>query len=246
MTEKTFQDLGLEFPLFEAPLSCASGFLGDQTCSICSQRAPCFRGGIGVDVNVTCGKCGTVNVELGNEVADGSRECKRCNASLSLLVGPEGEPVICYDCLRAGRATITKDTEFGLVRREDAERGQTLGVPHLETKMFDTIPTDEDGWSAAVIPESDLNELIRTPGYTSWQGDIWLFCCSKPMVFVGEWGIEDFRQHSADGNVGALVAKMSHPSEAQHWHGMFPDWGVNFYVFRCSGCGKYRAHNDSD
>lgn len=198
---ETFRDLGLDFPLFEAPVSEASGYLGPETCDTCGAEA--------------------------DHVFDVLDE------------------YVCQACLRARKASITKDTEFGMVRREDAERGRTHGIPGLETDMFPVVPTDDPEWKAAVIPSEDLWELVSTPSYVTWQGDRWLFCCAKPMVYVGPWERRDFERAAPDGDAHGEAERMVGSREAAYWKGAFPD-RMSFYVFRCPSCGKRRAHCDID
>ena len=131
-----------------------------------------------------------------------------------------------------------------MVTRTEAQAGRTHGVPNLETKMFPVVPNGS-GWSAAVIPSEYLWELIATPSYSTWQGENWLFCCSRPMVYVGPWMREDFERVASDGDAYREAVDMVHSEEVRYWEGRFPDV-LSFYVFRCAECGKRRAHCDND
>jgi hypothetical protein len=58
MFELTFHDLGIPFPLFEAPVTDATDYEGRGRCSLCHKEdAHCFQLGIGADVVVRCPGC---------------------------------------------------------------------------------------------------------------------------------------------------------------------------------------------
>lgn len=242
--ETTFGDLGLHFPLFEAPVSNASHYHGIATCSLCGTSGRhCFSCGISAYVDVVCPRCQSDNVCQGCDVAEGA--CATCGAAFKLALGPHDWPLACYDCLRAGRATLTKDSEFGMISRTEALSGRTHGVPGLATTMFETVPTGDEDWVAVLVPRDHLTELVRTPGYNTWQGECWLFCCRRPMIFCGEWKSADFDRHAPAGGALALAESMVTEDESGSWQGVFPD-ALSFYVFRCGTCGKSRAHTDID
>jgi uncharacterized protein CbrC (UPF0167 family) len=100
-----------------------------------------------------------------------------------------GEKVtICYYCLRDGLGSITQDTEFGMVTWEYAIQGHTHGVPGLKTVEYEIVPIEpDDDWYGIKLPREHLFELIRTPRFFTWQGARWLFCCKRPMAYLGEW-----------------------------------------------------------
>ena len=247
MGEKTFGDLGLDFPLFEAPVSSTSDYAGVAACCLCgAKEAHCFRFGIGSRIELACPRCQAENVCRGDEI--GEEPCGSCGADLDEALGDD-ELLSCYDCLRAGRATFTQDTEFGMVSREEALSGRTHGVPGLATTMFETVATGDleggEQWVAALVPREHLAELIRTPRYSTWQGESWLFCCRSPMIYCGEWRASDFERQAPDGDAVALAKSMVAADESRYWNDVFPD-RLSFYVFRCAACGQRRAHTDSD
>lgn len=88
-------------------------------------------------------------------------------------------------------------------------------------------------------------ELVRTPGYNSWQGERWQFCCQRPMVFIGEWAEDDYNRHAPDGDGRAFFLTVV----ADAVPGMWED-GIGYrfanYIFRCSSCGRFRGHYDMD
>src|SRR4051794_40376538 len=185
----TFTDLGIPFPLFEAPTTEASDYAGIATCRLCGVKdRHCFHLGIGDALILPCPSCGTANGLDAHDRADTS--CRSCG---SLVPFPEPlrakkQLLACYDCLRAGKAAMTKDTEFGMVSWDQALEGVTGGVPGLQTDQFERVLIDpEEDWYGVRVPGEHLRELLRTPGFHSWQGERWLFCCRQPMTYLGGW-----------------------------------------------------------
>lgn len=245
----TFAALGIPFPLFEAPIESASEYVGVATCRICNGQArPCFRLGIGCAVFRSCPACGAEN---GLDSYDRApAPCRRCGSQVPFPDLPSGEIYVCYECLRSGRAGMTKGTEFGMVSWEQAFAGITHGGPDLQSDQFELVPIDsEDGWYGVRLPSEQMWELLRTPGYVSWQGDRWLFCCRAPMTYVGEWDHvlacpslrgtepERFLQRVLDSGEEAG----DHFLESVIRHS-----GACVYVFECKACGRLRANADCD
>ena len=106
--------------------------------------------------------------------------CSRCAATAPLLLAKK-----CYDCFRASGHTM--NTEYGMVRPEDARAGVTHGVP-LDPKRLPDLPLvahpidpafPDEHWYSIKCDPQDLEELTRTPKYHTWQGEQWLFCCGN-------------------------------------------------------------------
>ncbi|MCE9524521.1 MAG: CbrC family protein [Planctomycetales bacterium] len=246
MKKTTFAELGIPFPLYEAPVSASgdSDYAGTGTCCICgSKDAQCFHLG-GSALIVACPKCGTPN---GLRVRDKkSFDCRICNTSIPFptTVAAKKEPKTCYSCLRAGKAAITKDTEFGMVSWEQAFSGVTNGVPGLVQDQFESVVIDADeDWVGVNLPEEVMFELLRTPTYGTWQGECWLFCCRHPMTFLGEWQQTDFEQQAKDADGERLYYSIKGIPE-DSWSSL--GHGLSVYVFKCNKCGGLRAHSDSD
>lgn len=97
------------------------------------------------------------------------------------------------------------------------------------------------------MDSSVLLELVRTPRYSTWQGEQWLFCCASAMVHIGEWTRADLVQLYPDDPLTAFSATFA-GSEPWMWDYLPPSagqgtgWG--FYVFACSTCGRHRGHFD--
>jgi hypothetical protein len=237
----TFHDLGIPFPLFEAPVSDATDYEGRGRCSLCHKEdVHCFRLGIGADVVVRCSGC-TAEVALDAD----SRSGGACQACQSHVEFPDVDPsavLACYACLRGGRAALTKVTELGMIRHENAVRGVTCGEPGLNSPGFDLVPLT-DGWVGARLPTPTMLELVRTPGYSTIQGERWRFCCKMPMAYVGEWSREKFSEMAPDGNGREFFHQTVHDAIDGLWEDRLHD-ATGIYVFRCAMCRKYSAHWD--
>jgi uncharacterized protein CbrC (UPF0167 family) len=247
----TFADLAIPFPLFEAPAEEAPSHVGEAACSLCRQ-APvhCFRLGIGADVVVACERCGA---ETGIDADDRAEACRACGVRVTL---PHTDPELraCHRCLRAGRAAITHDTRFGMVSWELAVAGRTHGRPaggldQAYVAQFETSIDEDSGWLRAHLDPSWLLDLVRTPTYSTWQGEQWELCCRRPMVYLGRWGRDDFDRHAPDGDGHALCSRAmaaDGPDPWQHLGRSASAGGVSAYVFRCPACGAVRGHWDID
>jgi uncharacterized protein CbrC (UPF0167 family) len=246
-TMTTFADLGIPFPLFEAPTSETGDYVGLSTCSLCHARnRHCFVLDIGCAVIQPCPACGVINGLDANDRED--KECRSCQVLIPFpeLLKQAENVRICYGCLRDGRGAITKDTEFGMVSWEQAFQGVTNGVPGLQTDEFERVLIDaEEEWYGVRMPQEHLYELLRTPTFTTWQGELWLFCCKQPMTYIGAWSS---LQKSADEAQGFFneVVDPNEPSKEWLWEAISRNSGVCLYVFRCKRCGRFRSTYDMD
>jgi uncharacterized protein CbrC (UPF0167 family) len=240
---KTFVELGIPFPLFEGPIELASDYGGIQDCSLCgAKQQHCFRLGIGRGIMLDCPNCRTINGLDAHDRRDGA--CRQCQTLLPFPAIDDEEIAACYTCVRSGRAALTKDTELGMISWEQAFEGVTHGVPGLSRTDFEMVPKSDD-WVGARLPPELMYELLRTPSYITWQGEIWQFCCRRPMVFIGEWSCEEFAQHAPDGDGRRYFEAIVQAQETvpDLWEYLGGDLGV--YLFRCPSCDRMTAHWDS-
>jgi uncharacterized protein CbrC (UPF0167 family) len=86
-------------------------------------------------------------------------------------------------------------------------------------------------------------ELLRTPTYKSIQGEVWQFCCCRPMVFIGEWSREEFARRAPDGDGQRYFEEVVPDSVPGLWGNQLHDI-IGVYVFRCPSCGRVTAHWD--
>lgn len=244
----TFADLDIPFPLFEAPTREASHYAGVATCRLCGRgERHCFELSIGDDLILPCPACGSENGLSATDRDD--VPCRSCGA---LIIFPPSlvakkQLLVCHDCLRAGKAAITHDTEFGMVTWRQAVEGVTHGVPGLRTEQFEVVAIDPaEDWYGARVPSEHLWELLRTPGFHSWQGESWLFCCRRPMTYLGGWRdvMESLRPDDPDAFFQELFAP---DDEARSWGWEpFDEGSSSLYVYRCLSCGRCRATYDWD
>jgi uncharacterized protein CbrC (UPF0167 family) len=182
--------------------------------------------------------------------ADEERDALACPQCASPADPPphDPEPAVCVPCLHAGRAALTKDTEYGMVRWEDAVRGRTHGVPVVPRadRGLPLTEPDEEGWVSVLVPSSVLLELIRTPTYPTWQGARWLFCCSSAMTYIGEWTRVDLERRAMERPEDAFAEIFdTDPDLLSHLRADPAHHGLHGYVFRCRSCGRLRGHLDA-
>lgn len=245
----TFAQLGIPFPLFEAPVERAPDYVGLKTCSLCHMEGRhCFQLNGSDDVAVWCSVCQTENGLSANDKEDGAA-CTKCGAVLdfppNVKEGTQEEPMLtCYECLRAGCAAITKVTVLGMIRWEDAARGQTHGVPRLNRSDVELV-TVEDDWTAARLAPDMMWELLRTPGYLTWQGEQWQFDEGKPMIYVGEWNRAAFNRYALNGNGKRFFYEIVPDTYDGQWDDL-PNEHSSVYVFRSATREINAAHWDMD
>lgn len=201
------------FPLFAAPLSEAAGHTGTGPC-------------------VVCGAVAEVRFRLGG----GGRLVPQ-------EVPAHPDDAVCVACLRAGHVAFTRDTEYGLVRWEDAVAGRTHGVPDLRhADGFSMSEPDGDGRVQVEIPPMVLLELVRTPVYSTWQDEHWLFCCGSAMVYIGRWARDDVVRHLPGDPQAAFLAIFD---DAEPWMwARLDELSIDFHAFRCRSCDRVRGHTD--
>src|SRR5947209_8323237 len=125
-----------------------------------------------------------------------------------------------------------------MVSWEQAFQGITHGLPGLETTEFELVPVDPaEGWYGARVPQEHLFELFRTPSFSTWQDETWLFCCKRPMTYVGEWASvlkSRFRGAEPRAAFDSVFAP-DDPSKEWVWDRLSRRaWDtVCVYVFRC-------------
>lgn len=153
--------------------------------------------------------------------------------------------------LRAGRGAITKSTEFGMVSWEQAFQGVTHGMPGLETSEFERVLVDaEEDWYGVRVPQEHLFELLRTPGFNTWQDETWLFCCKRPMTYLGEWASVLKVQFQGTEARAVFDSVFDPDDDSKEWvwerlSGRKWDT-VCVYVFHCKTCNRFKSTRDMD
>ncbi len=182
--------------------------------------------------------------------------CQALNAYCFSATNLEGRSrIACYSCLRNGQVGIRKNTVVGLVVPRSAEEGITDAVGHsveeLATYGFEILPhptePDDPDWHCVRVSKEHLLELLRTPSFLNWQGCCWLFCCKRPMVYVGIWKEPEFEFHAGPNDPAEFFNQImvNLPPEQVAWgrHAPLSQCGGP-YVFRCSVCGGYKRNLD--
>jgi uncharacterized protein CbrC (UPF0167 family) len=234
-------DLGIPFPLFDADIQDASEYVGKEKCTLCGKTEHAFELDIGCALMATCPSCGTENgLDASNR---DSSSCRSCGHQILFPEIEDSSPIhICYPCLRSGKGAITSDTVLGMVSWEQAQEGLTHGVPGEIITEFELVE-DEEGWHRARVEKAHLYELLRTPNYSTIQGEQWQFCCKAPMVFVGRWDQARFEREAAGIPGKQLFAETVKGIVEGLWEDELHDI-TGVYVFRCQTCNKLTAHWD--
>lgn len=238
----------LEFPLFAVDMEQAGSYVGPGFCVVQQRKAKhVFELGIGDFIRRVCTKCKTENYLDAMDAED--VPCVSCKTIVEFPSFPGDEVTVSYEAIRAGDVAMTKDTEFGMIGPEQAAAGLTHGEPDMETDQPVELVELEDGWMGAKLPPADMWELLRTPTFVSWQGEVWLFSEGRPMVFKGSWSREDFNERAAaaavsGGGKALFEAIVEDLPPFDIWERFEPGSEVCVYVFECSRSGVLRANWD--
>jgi hypothetical protein len=131
-----------------------------------------------------------------------------------------------------------------MVTREYAKQGRTHGLPlydpaELADYKLTPHPIDprfpNERWYQVHIESVYLIELLRTPSYPTWQGERWLFCCKRPMVFRGVLPADIFDRDTKQLPF-AIMDFLKNPD----WRMTIGDGhsSLTYYAFTCVDCGR--------
>lgn len=94
------------------------------------------------------------------------------------------------------------------------------------------------------VPEDKLEEIIyRTPGYVSWQQEVWLTHCNEPCAFIDYVGIEEIEPYFDE--LIDDIENLGYPVKVVKT-ALSKDGSLKGYLFECVNCGKKRIHIDCD
>lgn len=82
----------------------------------------------------------------------------------------------------------------------------------------------------------------RTPGYASWQGDVWLGHCGETCAFLGYVGSEELAPIWEQVQADAVASGWGEENIRDHMH---KDGDMTGYLFQCQHCGQHRLHVDA-
>lgn len=130
---------------------------------------------------------------------------------------------ICPWCIADGRAAATYDGSF--------------------VSDFEGLNPGPAGLGPPMSAESMEQVSSHTPGYASWQGDVWLGHCSEACVFLGYVGSKELAPVWAEVRADAVASGWGEDTIQFHMH---KDGDMTGYLFQCPRCGRHRLHVDAN
>jgi uncharacterized protein CbrC (UPF0167 family) len=82
-----------------------------------------------------------------------------------------------------------------------------------------------------------------TPGYASWQGDVWLGHCGEACIFLGYVGSKELAPVWEEVRADAIASGWGEENIRDRMH---QDGDMTGYLFQCQKCGKHRLHVDAN
>ena len=106
--------------------------------------------------------------------------------------------------------------------------------------MFDAEFTDIEPLPSGV-PSTVVEEIcLRTPGFTGWQQERWLFHCNDGAAFMGRAGWSEI-----DGHDEAIAMLLADGWHADVLSSISREGDLTAYLFRCLHCGVLLAYADA-
>lgn len=133
---------------------------------------------------------------------------------------------ICPWCIADGSASKTYDGEF-------------IDAASIETP----VGYESDDAVKAAFDENLLEVSQRTPGYVSWQQEVWLSHCNEPCAFIDYADSETIEPILDELAADIENAGYNRDSITEH---LSKDGSLVGYLFQCLHCGTHRLHVDSD
>ena len=96
------------------------------------------------------------------------------------------------------------------------------------------------------VPDKEKRDELfyRTPGYLSWQGEYWLFCCNDYCAYLGSVGTKELKEMGIAEEVFKEYNKQNEFDDIEEY--LVKDGSVCGYLFRCLHCGKHHLWVDAD
>jgi len=151
-------------------------------------------------------------------VTSSAAPCRACGERRGFIytgpvyTGEELEDSLCPWCIADGSAAEKYDAEF--------------------TDVGWGVPAD--------VPEDVLVQLAtRTPGFSGWQQEHWLYHCADACAFLGRAGWAELQPHPD------AVESLSDEHDANSMRTLDTEGEATAYLFRCRHCGRHLAYSDS-
>ena len=159
-------------------------------------------------------------------VVESDARCRACGIARGYIyTGPvyaadELDDALCPWCIADGSAAKKFDAEF-------TDAG--VGVP-------DDVP-------------GEIVETIarRTPGFSAWQEERWLYHCGDGAVFLGAVGRDELEEYpeALDALRQERVESGRPADEVEEYiAALETDGDATAYLFRCRHCGRHLAYSD--
>ncbi len=155
--------------------------------------------------------------------------CLVCNTEQKLFsINPNRNPnpeSICINCLAIIDIEAFHDTKHGFV-------GKDIPIELV----------DEDAMK--IVKKEYYEEMLKTPYYTTYQGEQWMCHCENFMDYIGIWDAPDFTKESGNDNGKELFEEMTISGYHHLWDEF--DLKVNekneswedalYHAFQCRHC----------
>ena len=161
----------------------------------------------------------------------------------------------CAACLRLGLFGFFHITEVGYLD----ESGLTTYQDEEQSAVVRVFAVDESGSAMGetkprppappgpTVGEAAIDELRRTPDFSTWNEVGWGVHCDDFMAYLGVWGPSDFEKARSGVQGRTLFLDSIDREHAELWPDGddAPEWGaLCIHVFECLGCGTLRAVAD--
>ncbi len=147
---------------------------------------------------------------------------------------------VCMCCSKA-RGFIYTATVRGRLETEGGLCPWCIANGKAASK-FDCFFSDEHPLTQAGVPRPIVIEVTRrTPGYNSWQDEVWLACCEDACIFRGDATVSELAALQGDP---LAQLQREWPISPTRWAEFVkhyvPGGGMAVYRFDCRHCGRTR------
>ena len=188
---------------------------------------------------------------------EGRKQCCFCDSHEDHTFSGNNGPV-CYTCLRNRCARFNKNTVIGSLRDDShldaigVKESQIRGYGFANLGPHPLAPSKPD-WHLVATDPGLLTELSITPNFNCWSDCTWIFCCQRPMTYLGIWKVPQFLAN-ANGVAIELFFnsvmidewdRVPNPDLNAVWEKDALDPCGGPYVFQCQSCDTFKANNDN-